>query len=80
MYGFMHDITAQCQEIDNCRVGSEAVIMHMWGSNLTFVCNAQECSVYSSACRNETTVVHMHDHEVEIGGVRCREKQEITQV
>ena len=54
-------------------------MMHVWGSNLTFVCDTQECSLQQ--CMQEwTTVVHVHDHEVEMHGVGCREKQKINQV
>ena len=55
-------ITAQCQDIDKCRVGSEAVIM-MCGVQISLLSVTLKNAVYSSAHRNETTVVHMHDHE-----------------
>ena len=72
-------ITAQCQDIDNCQVGREAVIM-VCGVQISLLSVMLRNAGYSSACRNGTTVVHVHDHEVEMHGVGCREKQEINQV
>ena len=48
LYGFMHDITAQCQEIDNCRVGSEPVIM-MCGVQISLLSVTLRNAVYTAA-------------------------------
>ena len=46
-----------------CWVGSEANNHAVWGSNLSFVCNAQECNLQH---RNATKVVCICDHKVEM--------------
>ena len=52
----------------------------MCGVQISLLSVTLKNAVYSSACRNGTTVVHVHDHEVEMHGVGCREKQKINQV
>ena len=51
----------------------------VWGLNLDFVCNAQECNLQQCMYRTVTTVAHMHDHEVEME-LDAERKRRLTRV